>query len=77
MRRPYAGEAPGLGFNYRLKIVAAVGALLLQVEADCGEVFVADRLRERLAIGLGAKRSLDGMHAQQRIVAQSTEACAA
>jgi hypothetical protein len=29
MRRPHAGEALGLGFDHRSKVVAAVGALLL------------------------------------------------
>ncbi len=43
MRRSHVGEALGLGFDHRAEVVAAIGALLLQVEADCGQVFVADR----------------------------------
>ena len=73
----HAGEALGLGLDHRTEIVAAVGALLLQAEANGGQVLVADRLREHRAIGLGTERTLDGVRGQQRIVAQSTEACAA
>lgn len=65
MRRPHAGEALGLGFDHRPEIVSAVGTLLLQVQADRGEVLVTDRLREHRAIALGAKRMLDGVRAQQ------------
>ena len=61
MGGPHAGKALGLGFDHRTEIVAAVGALLLQVEADRGQVFVADRLREHRAIGLGTGRTLDGV----------------
>ena len=50
MCRPNAGEALGLGFDHRTKVVAAVGALLLQVEPDRGQVFLADRLGEQGAI---------------------------
>ena len=38
MRGAHAGEALGLGFHHRAEGVAAVGALLLQVEAEGGEV---------------------------------------
>ena len=48
MRGAHAGEALGLGFHHRAEGVAAVGALLLQVEADCGQVFVADRLGQQV-----------------------------
>ena len=34
MRGAHAGEALGLGFDHRAEDVAAVGALLLQVEAE-------------------------------------------
>ena len=67
MCRPNAGEALGLGFDHRTKVVAAVGALLLQVEPDRGEVFVADRLGEQGAIVVCTDRLLDGVRAQQRI----------
>lgn len=56
MRRPHAGEALGLGFDHGTEIVAAVGTLLLQVQADRGEVLVTDRLREHRAIALGATK---------------------
>ena len=38
MRGAHAGEALGLGFHHRAEGVAAVGALLLQVEVEGGEV---------------------------------------
>ena len=37
MRGAHAGEALGLGFHHRAEGVAAVGALLLQVEAEGGQ----------------------------------------
>jgi hypothetical protein len=77
MCRPHAGEALGLGFDHRSKVVAAVGALLLQVEPDRCQVFVADRLGEQGAIVVCTDRLLDGVRAQQRILAEPTQARAA
>jgi len=77
MCRPNAGEALGLGFDHRTKVVAAVGALLLQVEPDRGQVFVADRLGKQGAIGVCTDRLLDGVRAQQRILAEPAQARAA
>lgn len=39
MRRAHASEASGLGFDHGAEVVAALGALLLQVLADRGEIF--------------------------------------
>ncbi|HSD18162.1 MAG TPA: hypothetical protein VLC71_13005 [Thermomonas sp.] len=77
MRRPHAGESLGLGFDHCTEIVTTMGALLLQVKADGGEVVVADRLRKHRAIPLGTERTLDGMRCQQRISAQPTKTSAA
>ena len=46
MRRAEASAASGLGFDHRTEIVAAPGALLLQVLADRGEVFFGQSLIE-------------------------------
>ena len=73
MRRPHAGESLGLGFDYCTEIVTAIGALLLQGEADGGEVDVADRLRKHRAIPLSTEHTLDGVRCQQRVSAQSTK----
>ncbi len=70
MCRPSAGEALGLGFDHRTKVVAAVGALLLKVEPDRGQVFVADRFGEQGAIVVCTDRLLDGVRGQQRILAE-------
>lgn len=40
--RADAGKASDLDFDHCSEVVAAVGALLWQVEADAGEVFIAD-----------------------------------
>lgn len=56
MRRPDACEPPGLGLDHRAEVVASVSALLLQVEADCGQVFVADRLGQQGAVGQNGVR---------------------
>ena len=40
MSRTDASEASGLGFDHGAKVVAAPGALLLQVLADRGEIFI-------------------------------------
>ncbi len=77
MRRSRAGEALGPRFDHCAEVVAAVGTLLLQVEAARGQILITDRLREHRAIALGAERTLDGVRAQQRILAQSAEGCAA
>lgn len=77
MRRAYAGEALGLGFHHRAEVVAAVGALLLQVEADRCEVFVAKRLGQQCPVALGTQGVLYGMRGQQRIDTQAAQAGAA
>jgi hypothetical protein len=77
MCRASAGEALGFGFDHRTKVVAAVGALLLKVEPDRGQVFVVDRLGEQGAIVICTDRLLDGVRAQQRILAQAAQARAA
>ena len=77
MCRPNAGEALGLGFDHRPKVVAAVGALLLQVEPDRGQVFVADRLGEQGAVVICSERVLDWVPAQQRILEEPAQARAA
>ena len=77
MRRPHASKPPGLGLDHRAEVVAAVSALLLQVEADCGQVFVADRLGQQGAVARDAERALDGMRGKQGVVAQATQAGAA
>ena len=74
MRRPHAGEALGLGFHHRSEIIAAIGALLLHVEADRSEVFVVEGLGQECAVGLGAQRPLDGVLGEQRVFAQRTQA---
>jgi hypothetical protein len=74
MRRPDASEAPGPGLDHRAEVVAAIGALLLQVEAKRGQVYVADRLGEQCAIALGAECALDGMRGEQGILAQAAQA---
>ena len=63
MCRPQAGEALGFGFDHRTKVVAAVGALLLQLDRDRGRVFVAVRLGEQGAVVGCTERMLDGVHA--------------
>lgn len=77
MRGPHASETLGLGLDHRAEVVAAIGALLLQVKADRGEVIVADRLGEQRAIALRAEGVLDGMRGEQGIVAQPAQARAA
>jgi hypothetical protein len=62
MYRLRAGEALGLGFDHRSKVVAALGALLLQLEPDRGQVIVADRLRELYGtVVICTERMLDGV----------------
>lgn len=74
MCRPHVGEALGLGFHHRAEVVAAIGALLLQVEADRGHVVIADRFGKHVAVTLGAERALDRMRGEQRVIAQSAQA---
>ncbi len=57
MRRLRVGEPVGLGFYHRAEVVAAIGALLLQVEADCGQVVIADRFGKHGAVALGAGKN--------------------
>lgn len=64
MRRPHAGEMLGLGFDHRSEIIAAIGALLLQIEADRGQVFIADGLGEHHPIAFGAEHVLDRVEGQ-------------
>lgn len=61
---PDAGKALGLGLNHRLKVVPSVGTLLLQVDADGGEVFVAEGFFQQLAIG---GRAFDGVGSQGKL----------
>lgn len=77
MRWPHAGEALDLGFDHRSKVVAAIGELLLQIEPDRGQVFVADLLSEHGAVVICTERMLDGVRAQQRILAEAAKARAA
>ena len=77
MRRPHAGEPLGLGFDHRAEVVAAVGALLLQVEAEGGEVFFAQGFGQQRPIAVRAQGALHGMRRQQRVVAQAAQAGAA
>ena len=65
MRLPHPGEALGLGFHHRAEVVAAIGALLLQVEADRGHVIIADRFGKHVAVTLGAERALDRVRGEQ------------
>lgn len=51
MRRLHVSEALGLGFDHRAEVVATVGALLLQVGADGGEVFGVERFCKQVAVG--------------------------
>ena len=69
--RSRSREALGLGFDHRAEIVAPVGALLLQVEADAREVFFADGFGQQCAAGLGADCALLRMRAEQRVFAQA------
>ena len=48
MRRPHAGELPGFGFDRGAEVVAAVGTLLLQVEARKKGVRDENRGQSRL-----------------------------
>jgi len=66
MRRPDACEPSGFGLDHRAEVVAAVSALLLQVEANCGQVFVADRLGQQGAVARDAERALDGMRGDKK-----------
>ena len=67
-----AREAAGLGFHHRAEVVATPGALLLQVLADLGELFVWQRLVQQAAPeggaprGVGIQRKPGGMGRQQR-----------
>ncbi len=61
MREAHAGEALGLGFHHRAEGVAAVGALLLQVEAEGGEAFFAQGFGQQRPIAVGAQGALHGM----------------
>ena len=56
MRRPHPCESPGLRLHHCLEVVAAVGALLLQVEADGGEVFVMEGSGQQVPVGLAPFR---------------------
>ena len=77
MRRPHASKLLCLGFDHGAKVVPSVSALLLQVQADAGQFFVADGFGKHGAIGDGANRLLDGVWAQQWIVSQATQGSAA
>lgn len=61
MRRLHTGEALALGFEHCSIVVAAIGVLLLPVEPDRGQVFVADRLSEHGAVVICTERMLDGV----------------
>lgn len=45
MCRSHAGKTLCLGLDYRLEIIAAVGALLPQVGADGGEIVLGKHFR--------------------------------
>jgi hypothetical protein len=65
MCRPDAGETSGLGFDQCLEVFAADCALLLQVEADLGELFgrqhfIEDSAPRCLALDRGAAQVLPG-----------------
>lgn len=77
MRGAHACEALGLGFDHRAEGVAAVGALLLQVEAEGGEVFLAQGFGQQRPIAVRAQGASHGMWRQQRVVAQAAQAGAA
>jgi len=77
MRRPHAGKTLRLGFHHRAEVVAAVGALLLQVSADRGQVFGVERFGQQVAVDVGTHRLLHGMRREQRISAQRAQAGAA
>ena len=49
MRGPHPGKAVGLGLDHGLEVVTPVGALLLRMLADSGEVFFVQGL-----VGQGA-----------------------
>lgn len=80
MRRTHAREALGLGLDHRAKVVAAVGALLLQVGADGDQVYFVQCLCEQGAIRVAtvlvgdAECALGGVKRQQRIFSQATQA---
>lgn len=65
MRRPHVAESLGLGFDHRAEVVAAIGALLLQVEADRGQVVVADRFGRQGTVARGTQSALDGVRGEQ------------
>lgn len=71
MRRSHAGEPLGLGFDHRAEVVAATGVFLLHVDADCGQVVIADRFGKKGALLLGAERVLDGVRSEQGVIAQA------
>jgi hypothetical protein len=48
------GEAAGLDFDHGAEVVAAPGALLLQVEADVGKCVFGDGLVQQAPVGGGA-----------------------
>lgn len=83
MSRAHRGEAPGRGSHYRLECVSPIGALLLQIGTEGGEVFVAERLRQQYAIGFGtgpggcAWRVLGRVQREHRVLALAAECRAA
>ena len=74
MRWAHAGEALGLGFHHRAEGAVAVGALLLQVEAEGGEVVLAQSFGQQRPVAIRAQGVLHGMRHQQRVVALAAQA---
>lgn len=56
MRRPHSGKALRLGLDHCLEVIAAVGALLLQVGADGGEVVLGQRFRQERPVSGASQR---------------------
>lgn len=54
MRGAHAGETLGLGFHRLAEGVAAVGAWLLQVEAEVGEVILAQGFGQQRPVAIRA-----------------------
>ena len=76
MRRPRSSEALGRGFDHRAEIVTPPGALLLEVQGNVPQLFVANGLLQQRLIGpralpgRAAKRSLRGVDGKQAVVSQ-------
>ena len=80
MCRTHAREALGLGLEHRTKVVAAVGALLLQVGAEGDQVHFVQCLCEQGAIRVAtvlvgdAECALGGAKREEWIFSQATQA---